>query len=369
MKLKFFLFLFAFIFASYAYAFPEMVRMGYQNCISCHLSPSGGGVLTPYGRGMSSEVLSTWHYEGEEAIDHSGFSTPPWLLIGGDSRFIQNYINNLQATQTQWFPMQNQIEAAVQAGKLWLVGNLNFEGGPPGTPNYGSLNSERLYAMYNLTDEFYVRGGKYMIPFGINQPNHTAVIQQNLGFQVETESDNLEFGYIGEKFNVILTGDFGRPDNSQISQETGASLNLAYNLLESHKLGWSFFTGNSNSSTRFLNGPYAILGFWKRLVLLSQFDFQWLDNKNPLAGPEQQGFVTFNRLQYEVIKGLHPYILHQISYLNTGVIASRYDTYGGGFMFYPRPHFEFWAEWDKIRDMNVAPVYTDSAWLILHYYL
>lgn len=354
-----------------------MVRMGYQNCISCHISPTGGGVLTPYGRGMSSEILSTWHYEGEDAIDHglfrsqdgSALTTPTWLAIGGDSRWIQSYINNLQATQTQFFPMQNQLEAAVHIGRATFVGNLNYEGGPPGTPNYGSINSERLYAMYNFTDEIYARAGKYMVPFGINQPNHTAVIQQNLGFAVETESDNLEVGYLGEKFNAILTADFGRPDNTSIVQETGASLNLAYNLFESHKLGWSFFSGNSLSSTRFLNGPYAILGFWKKLVLLSQFDFQWLDNKNPLGGPEQKGFVTFNRLQYEVIKGIHPYLLHQISYLNSSTISSRYDTYGGGIIFYPRPHFEFWAEWDKVRDENVADLYTDAAWLILHYYL
>jgi len=362
---------------SQARAFPETARIGYQNCISCHISPSGGGVLTPYGRGMASDILSTWSYSGEETIGHGlfkdkegkAFETPEWLQIGGESRWIQTYVNNLQATQTQWFPMQNEIETAVGFLKGWIVGNLDFLGGPPGTPNYGNLISDRLYGMYNLTDEFYVRAGKYMLPFGINQPNHTAVMAKGLGWDEGMESDNIEAGYIGEKYNLIVTGDLGRPDNTTLVTEEGVSVNLAYNLLTTHKIGWSAFSGSANDSTRFVTGPYGILSFFRKLVFLTQADLQWKNFKDPTAGPEQQGFVTFNRVQYEVVKGIHPYVIHQINYLNNSVVASRYDSYGGGIMWYPRPHFEFWAEWDKERNMAVAPNYTDSAWLVLHYYL
>jgi len=360
-----------------AQAFPEMVRIGYQNCMACHVSPSGGGVMTPYGRGMASDILSTWHYEGEETIGHGlfkdsggkAFQTPDWLQLGGESRWIQTYVNNLQATQTQWFPMQDEIEAAVNFMKVWLVGNINFQGGPPGTPNYGVPVSERLYAMYNITDEAYLRAGKYMLPFGDNQPNHTVVISKGLGWDAGRESDNFEVGYIGEKYNVIVTGDFGRPDNSDVQSEKGVAGNLSYNLETTHKLGWSAFAGNSLDSTRFVTGPYAMLGFFRKLVLLSQVDLQWKDLKDSSAGPEQQGFVTFNRLQYEAAKGVQPYLVHQISYLNSSNIGSRYDSFGAGVMWFPRPHFEFWAEWDKERNMIVTPSYTDSAWLVLHYYL
>jgi hypothetical protein len=265
--------------------------------------------------------------------------------------------------------MQNEIESAFNYLKFWFVGNLNFDGGPPGTPNYGVLESERLYGMYNLTDDVYLRAGKYLLPFGIDQPNHTAVIAQGLGWNVGNETDNVEAGYIGEKYNLIVTGDFGRPDNNSIQSETGVALNFAYNLFTTQKIGWSAFYGNSNTGVRNVTGPYGIFSFMRKLVLLSQFDFQWMDFKDPTTGPEQQGFVTFNRLQYEIVKGVHPYIIEQISYLNDTSIGSRFDSYGGGFMWYPRPHFEFWAEWDKVRNMAVAPNYTDSAWLILHYYL
>jgi len=38
--------------ASAARASPTMIRLGYSDCASCHLSPQGGGMLTTYGKGV-----------------------------------------------------------------------------------------------------------------------------------------------------------------------------------------------------------------------------------------------------------------------------------------------------------------------------
>jgi hypothetical protein len=35
-----------------SFALPTMIRIGYNNCAACHLSPQGGGLLTPYGKGV-----------------------------------------------------------------------------------------------------------------------------------------------------------------------------------------------------------------------------------------------------------------------------------------------------------------------------
>ena len=35
-----------------AFALPTMIRLGYPNCVSCHLTPQGGGLLNEYGRGI-----------------------------------------------------------------------------------------------------------------------------------------------------------------------------------------------------------------------------------------------------------------------------------------------------------------------------
>jgi hypothetical protein len=38
--------------AGAAMASPTMIRLGYRDCVSCHVSPQGGGLLTPYGKGI-----------------------------------------------------------------------------------------------------------------------------------------------------------------------------------------------------------------------------------------------------------------------------------------------------------------------------
>ena len=66
-----------FIFVGVAQAFPEMIRLGYVNCTSCHVSPNGGGLLTDYGRSISSEALSTWAKPKEELPGHGFLPEPP----------------------------------------------------------------------------------------------------------------------------------------------------------------------------------------------------------------------------------------------------------------------------------------------------
>ena len=40
-----------------AFALPTMIRLGYSECTACHISPQGGGLLNPYGRGIDREKV------------------------------------------------------------------------------------------------------------------------------------------------------------------------------------------------------------------------------------------------------------------------------------------------------------------------
>jgi len=75
-----------------ASAFPSNTRYGYSNCSSCHVSPSGGGVLNLYGRNSASEVMSTWAAPNEEEPGHSllheVIPENPSVLLGGDVRYM-----------------------------------------------------------------------------------------------------------------------------------------------------------------------------------------------------------------------------------------------------------------------------------------
>jgi hypothetical protein len=47
-----------------AFALPNMVRLGYGNCLSCHVAPQGGGILNAYGRGIDeAQSLRAGEYQ------------------------------------------------------------------------------------------------------------------------------------------------------------------------------------------------------------------------------------------------------------------------------------------------------------------
>src|SRR5450432_863168 len=55
--------LFVALFPSRAHAYSWMIKHGYSGCPVCHADPSGGELLTSYGRAQS-ELLLRMHYGG-----------------------------------------------------------------------------------------------------------------------------------------------------------------------------------------------------------------------------------------------------------------------------------------------------------------
>src|SRR5467141_1255282 len=81
--------------ATPAHAYAWMIRHGYTGCATCHMDPSGEGVLTQYGRAQGDLLLQS-HYGASptEAAPSSNFlwnavKTPDWLLGGGGVRAME----------------------------------------------------------------------------------------------------------------------------------------------------------------------------------------------------------------------------------------------------------------------------------------
>ena len=101
----------------------------------------------------------------------------------------------------------------------------------------------------------------------------------------------------------------------------------------------------------------AMLIFW-----------DWQSKIPVIGGIEQRGFADYNELGFEAYKGIKLYALEEENYLDLNLVNTRNNSFGGGFKFYPRPHFEFQAEYRKVRLMRAFSDYTDSGYLTAHYY-
>ena len=351
-----------------AWAYPELIRHGYVNCTSCHVSPSGGGVLTEYGRELSSEVLSTWSREGEQSFLYGSVKTPAWLLMGGDYRSVYLYRNRPDFQDGQLIFMQADVEAAATYKRLTFDATFGYQN-TAGTKSFGDhFISRRHYVMFKPTDELSVRGGRFNTAFGINTPDHIIVTKRGLNFEDETmENYNLELAWLNEDLNFYATAIIGRPDQPDLNREVGAAFTIGKGIADHNKVGVSYMNLSAPQSTRQLFGPWALLGFTPKFYLLSELDFQ--RQLQASSTRPTWGGVSYNRLGYEFYKGLHVFGSEEISKLNFGNSNSLYLAHGLGLQLFPRPHFEFNVLFQKRKFLSQFPDYTDYFYIMWHYYL
>lgn len=354
----------------WAWAFPENVRHGYFSCTACHVSPSGGGVLTPYGRSLAAELMSTWG-----STKTSGFlfsdnenenMNPSWLRANIFLRAVQTYRNSSTMEKAQFIPMEEDAEGGYDSEKFAIIAAFGLRAKDSSSiyhPN--EFFSRRFYFLYRFDDHWNARVGKFMFAFGLNGPDHITATRRGLGWNQGMESYNLEVSYLGEKTATILTAISNAPEEKNILKESGFSATENFLLGEHSKLGLNFYSGEQSSSKRFVYGPSWILSFTKNLYLYSEAFAQSQKNKD--VGNIQNGYATFQRLNYELIKGLTPFIQFDRSYLDDSTRESQLDSYGGGFRWLPYPHFEITSFVGK--EKSYGQTASDFAWLMLNAYL
>jgi hypothetical protein len=358
------------IFIKHSWGYPELVRHNYVNCNSCHISPYGGGVLTQYGRELSREILSTWgtENENEARFAYGLVRLPSWLEVMGMYRNVYAYQNTPRIREGKFIFMQNDLEAAAHTDKWYFVTTIGYQNPPQASSLGDHIISRRHYVNFRPTDELSFRAGRFFPAYGLNIAEHVTPIKRDLGWDEGRESYNVEAAWIGEKWNVFLTLDLGRPDTPSVQRETGFAATQSVSISDHYKLGASYFYGNGSTTTRNTFGPWAVLGFTPHFFLLTELDFQQTSSKTN-SFTSYWGAVNYQRLDYEIIQGLHFYFTQDYSRLNFGNTNTMRNSFGIGSQFFPRPHIEINLSWQKLRMRAFSQDYTDFAWFMLNYYL
>lgn len=353
------------LFSLKVHAYPEMIRHHYVNCTACHFSPSGGGVLTPYGRTISYEVLSTWGSEKEArplygALDNEKLNQ--WLQVGGDIRALQLHHDSKTVVEGRTIPMQAGLEFAVTIGK-WTAdlffGKLDkdWKVQPVGT---------RFYLMYQFLDELTVRVGRFIPVFGLNIPQHSVVTRSGLGFNQGMERDAIEGMWAGEKWNFAMTASQSVRGSTVGEIEQAVSTQLNYTIADSYRVGASYWLGAGDTQHRQVMGLHGALGFTEKLYVLAEANYQTKDNLQ--AKTTVDGLYQFAKLGYEFYRGIHVQFVQEYSQSDLGNGKAKFESYGPGFLFYPRPHFEFEGLYTKKKMSIMSDDFEDYAYLMVHYY-
>lgn len=345
-----------------AFGFADMVRHGFPNCVSCHVSATGGGLLTEYGRSISAELLSTWKSPGEERFAYA-MSPSELITLGGDFRSALFRQDRATVHSTQILLMHADVEAGLTLGKFTAVATAGID-------NHASPLSRRHYLVYRATDDLSLRAGRFLPAFGINVENHSIATRKGIGRNQASETYNLEAAWTGEKLDAFVTAVFGRPDSPSLGAESGFAVSGGWLFDERFKVGMSYYYGSRDISKRHLVGPYAILGFTPHFYLLLDLGFQlFTPQTGPVANVQQQGTANYLRLDYEITQGFHAYLTQEFAQLDFKKSATGSEAYGVGLQWFPRPHWELNLLYQKQRVGGPSAKFADVAFLLAHFYL
>lgn len=331
-----------------AHAYTWMIRHGYTACGTCHADPSGGELLTTYGRAQG-DLLLRMHYGGSASSDDSGKSaqdedgekpaaaeeasepttgflwglwdTPEWLLLGGSYRNLNVYRPTAETNQTTIIPvMQADLYGQVRFGAFRAAASGGISRVRVGSPHARAaqvttgqgeelnLISRTHWVGVDIADKYTVRAGRLNLPFGLRMPEHTTWVRESTMTDRESDQQHgVSLAYVGESLRAEIMGIAG---NYQIQpqevRERGYSAFVESVTANNLAIGVSSkvtttsvdrFTGEENV----LRQAHGIMGRWApfhQLVLMVEADMLFRTNADA-------GYVGFAQADYEIVQGLH----------------------------------------------------------------
>src|SRR5262249_25825987 len=151
-----------------AKAYPTMIRHGYPQCASCHTDPSGGTLLTRYGRAQSELLLSSRWGAAKDA-EPGAFSqflfgtvkTPDPVTLGGWLRegYIWNTVDGKLVDNRQ-LQMRSSLAADLRLGPVRAAAEVGYASAHSAqlatitrNPDEGNLVSREHWVGITLADD------------------------------------------------------------------------------------------------------------------------------------------------------------------------------------------------------------------------
>jgi hypothetical protein len=208
--------------ATAAQAFPYMIRDGYTGCSSCHVDPSGSGLLTAYGRAQAQIVLPTLYGKSQEEVQptpgilYGLVPLPDWLNIGLSLRGALFSLTTSQGTNFRDIDMITDLRLGVTAGPFIAVATIGFL--PTGgrlaalTNSYSDniVSREHYLGVALLDRKLVILGGRLNLPFGLRNVEHTAYVRSASRTDIDSSQQyGLEVVWDGPKLRAALMGIVG----------------------------------------------------------------------------------------------------------------------------------------------------------------
>jgi hypothetical protein len=206
--------------AQKAGAEPVFLSKQYARCTTCHYSPTGGGLLTPYGRSLSRQEISTFG-KGEPTKQPDIAGREEAFLygllgkslgkvdLGFDVRpaYLNLDFGGLSDHRTLW--MNADLLAAYRVNGWTVYGEVGREP----TPDGSKIDSYEYWVGHESEKGFGFRAGRFMPAYGIRLADHTAYTRSGLGFDYYDQVYGLELSHTTDGHLAQISIGPGRADS------------------------------------------------------------------------------------------------------------------------------------------------------------
>lgn len=316
-----------------------------QNCMLCHVNPTGGGMRSAYASQDLVPKEIALSPAAPEALTMLDTHLNRNVSIGTDFRelFIVATENAGLAGPQGFFPMQGDVY-------------LSFQLDPKYTLYYdrGLSNTYELFALAHvLPVNGYVKAGRFVPAYGWKFDDHTMYVRSELGFAPPANSDaGVEVGFApkhGDLQLALLNGNRGSTlDNDR---RLATALNASARFKAGPFVATAGFAGYSHPGlTEDLNtaGVFGYLSGWN-VTWLGQRDVL---RRDPALAPAVIGVVTSHELSVLMRQGVELKATYDFYDPDRGLRSGAKSRWGLGVMVMPRPFLVAEASY---RTTNVQP--------------
>jgi hypothetical protein len=309
-----------------AAAYPWMIRHGYASCAACHADPSGGSLLTQYGRAQSELLLATQYRkrgEEEEISPLTSFALgavplPEWLNLGISLRGARLNTRASGVSDGRWLQMVTDLRAGVSAGPLRLGGSVGFvhkralPAALTSKEDNNVVSREHWIGVQSPDDTLLLRAGRLMLPYGLRNVEHTTWVREQTRTDInEDQQHGVALAYNSEKVRAEIMGIAG---NLQLSpseyRERGYSGYVEVALMPKLAAGVSSLitraqfdvTSQQPYTVRQAHGLFGRWSPFERLVLLAEVD---LLAQRSQGQDGSAGSASLLQADVEIIQGVH----------------------------------------------------------------
>ena len=330
-----------------ASAEPTFLSKQYPRCTACHYSASGGGLLTPYGRSLSREEISTFGRQGasgvpaagstagEEGFLYGALSSESPLQLGLDVRPSHLDVDVPGRTiADRNFLMNLDLQAAWRWDRWTAYGSV----GRSPTPGGGELVSYEHWVSWQVTDTVSVRGGRFLPAYGVRFADHTSFTRARLDLAEDDQVYGIELGVSTDRTLLQVSAGPGRAasliaDDGRQAFTTSARFQIDLGprtVLAASAL----YRGASDTAPR-STGTGLSFGYapvpWLTTWTHADVQFQRLDASG-------RAYIFANQTSVEALRGVWLRISPQLRWTDTDPRGEiRRLVYG--LDFYPRTHW------------------------------